>query len=137
MDRQILGPAAVREIFYHVLRSRQGQMLRSIALTDSSVHRIARVVRYLDEHYTEQLNIKTIAQTACMSESTLHHTFKEVTSLSPIQYLKKIRLHQARSMIINDGLKAGEAGYRVGYESASQFSREFKRVFGISPSQAT
>lgn len=137
MDRHILGPAAVREIFYHVLRSRQGQMLRSIALTDSAVHRIARVVRYLDEHYTEQLNITTIARAACMSESTLHHTFKEVTSLSPIQYLKKIRLHQARMLIINNGLQTGEAGYRVGYESASQFSREFKRVFGVPPSQAS
>ena len=87
MDLRVLGPAAVREILYHVLRSGQGKTLRSIALTDSTVHRIARVVRYLEEHYSERLAIGTIAQAACMSESTLHHSFKEVTSLSPIQYL--------------------------------------------------
>ncbi|MBW1879856.1 MAG: AraC family transcriptional regulator [Deltaproteobacteria bacterium] len=136
VDRRILGPAAVREIFYRVLLSEQGGSLGMLAHRDSNTHRVSRVQRFLEENYAERLDISTIAHSSGMSESTLHHTFKAVTSLSPIQYLKKVRLHQARLMMAHTGLSAGEAAFRVGYQSASQFSREFKRLFGVSPSRA-
>ncbi len=136
VDRHILGSAAVREVFYRVLRSSQGDVLRSLALSDSNAYRVFRVQRFLEENYTSHLNITSIACSCNMSESTLHHAFKEATSLSPIQYLKKVRLHQARLMMVNAGLGAGEAGFQVGYESPSQFSREFKRLFGVPPSRA-
>ncbi len=136
VDRRVLGPAAVRELLYRVLSGEQGDALRALALRDSSTHRISRVLRFLEEHHGERLDIASIARAAGMSESTLHHTFKRVTSLSPIQYLKKVRLHRARLMLVNSGLNAGEAAFRVGYDSPSQFSREFKRLFGIPPSRA-
>lgn len=136
MDRRILAPLAFREILYHVLSGEQGCLLRSIALHDSRSHRIAHVLRYLRTHYEEPLDIATIARAARMSPSTLHHTFKEVTSISPLQYLKQIRLHQAKLLMLNDGLNAGEVAHRVGYGSPSQFSREFKRLFGMPPTYA-
>jgi len=136
MDRRILAPLALREILYHALSGEQGSLLRSIALHDSRSHRIAHVLRYLRAHYGEPLDIATIARAARMSPSTLHHTFKEVTSVSPLQYLKQIRLHHARLLLLNDGLNSGEAAHRVGYGSPSQFSREFKRLFGVPPTYA-
>ncbi|MCP4185355.1 MAG: AraC family transcriptional regulator [Hyphomicrobiales bacterium] len=137
LDCRILGPAAIREVSYRVLRSSQGDVLRGLALSDSNAYRVFRVQRFLEENYTNHLDITSIARNCNMSESTLHHTFKEATSLSPIQYLKKVRLHQARLMMVNAGLGAGEAGFQVGYESPSQFSREFKRLFGVPPSRAS
>jgi AraC-like DNA-binding protein len=135
LDRKILAPLAIREILYHVLAGEQGELLRAVALHDSRSHRIARVLRFLNTHYEEPLAISAIAREANMSPSTLHHTFKEVTSVSPLQYLKQIRLHQARLLMLREGTGAGEVAYRVGYSSPSQFSREFKRLFGISPTQ--
>ena len=135
LDRRILAPIATREILYHMLSGEQGGLLRSVAMQDSRSHRIAQVLRFLNEHYGEPLEISTIARAAFMSPSTLHHTFKEVTSVSPLQYLKQIRLHQARMLMLNEGLSAGEAAHRVGYGSPSQFSREFKRLFGAAPTQ--
>ncbi|HEV8578031.1 MAG TPA: AraC family transcriptional regulator [Thermoanaerobaculia bacterium] len=135
MDRRILAPLAVREILYHVLAGEQGGLLRAVALHDGRSHRIAHVLRYLNAHYDQPLDISSIANAAYMSPSTLHHTFKAVTSVSPLQYLKRIRLHQARLLMLHDGLSAGEVAHRVGYESPSQFSREFKRLFGVAPTQ--
>jgi AraC-like DNA-binding protein len=135
LDRRILAPLAVREVLYHVLSGEQGDVLRSVALQDSRSHRIAQVLRFLSTHFEEPLEISTIARAAFMSPSTLHHTFKEVTSVSPLQYLKQIRLHHARLLMLNEGLSAGEAAHRVGYGSPSQFSREFKRLFGAAPVQ--
>ena len=135
LDRRILAPLAVREILYRVLSGEQGDLLRAVALHDSRSHRIARVVRFLTARYGEPLTISEIAREAHMSPSTLHHTFKEVTSVSPLQYLKQIRLHQARLLMLQDGLSAGEVAHRVGYGSPSQFSREFKRLFGVAPTQ--
>jgi AraC-like DNA-binding protein len=136
LERRILAPLAIREILYHVLAGEQGSLLRAIALHDSRSQRIAQVLRYLRTHYEEPLDITTIARAARMSPSTLHHTFKEVTSVSPLQYLKQIRLHQARLLMLNDGLGSGEVAFRVGYGSASQFSREFKRLFGVPPTSS-
>lgn len=135
LDCRILAPLAVREILYHVLSGEQGGLLRSVALDDSRSHRIAQVLRFLNEHYDEPLDVATIAKAAFMSPSALHHTFKEVTSVSPLQYLKQIRLHQARVLMLQDRLSAAQVAHQVGYGSASQFSREFKRLFGLGPAQ--
>ncbi len=134
-DLRILGPSVVREILYRVLQGEQGQQLRQLVLRDSNSHRIAGLVRFLNENYNERLSIKDIAQVAGMSTSALHHKFREVTSMSPLQYLKKIRLHHARTMMVDRGLNAGEAGFQVGYTNPSQFSREFKSMFGLPPGQ--
>lgn len=136
IDRRILGPGAVQEILYHILKGEQGEFLRAIALRDSSSQRIARVVHHLQENYHQSLDIASIAKFAGMGISTLHHAFEKLVGQSPIQYLKKFRLHQARLMIVSNGLSASEAAYKVGYNNASQFSREFKRHFGLPPSKA-
>ncbi len=133
---RILGPGAVREILYHTLKGEQGSFLRALALRDSGSHRIAQIVRFLQENYNQSLDVSSIARFAGMSHSTLHHVFEKIVGQSPIQYLKKIRLHQARLMIVSNGLGASEAAYNVGYNNASQFSREFKRQFGLPPSRA-
>ncbi len=133
--RRILGPGAVWEILYHVLKGEQGAFLRSIVLRNGGSKSIMRVVRYLQENYNKQHNITSIAGYAGMSKSALHHVFEKFVGQSPIQYLKKIRLHQAQLMIVGKGYNAGEAAHEVGYNSASQFSREFKRQFGFLPSR--
>ncbi len=137
VTRQILGPGAVWEILYHVLKGEQGAFLRSIVLRNGGSKSIMRVVRYLQENYNKQHNINSIARYAGMSKSTLHHFFERFVGQSPIQYLKKIRLHQAQLMIVGKGYNASEAAYGVGYNSTSQFSREFKRQFGLPPSRAS
>ncbi len=135
MDRHILAPLAMREMLFHVLSGEQGELLRAAALKDSRSQRIGEVLRFLKTHYGEPLDIAAIARAARMSSSALHHTFKAVTSVSPLQYLKQVRLHQARLLMLNEGLSSGEVAYRVGYGSASQFSREFKRLFGEVPTR--
>ncbi len=136
LDRRILGPGAVKEILYHILKGEQGSFLRALALRDNGSHRIARIVRFLQNNYNQSLDISSIARFAGMGNSTLHHAFEKIVGQSPIQYLKKIRLHQARLMIVSNGLGASEAAYNVGYNNPSQFSREFKRQFGLPPSRA-
>lgn len=136
VTRRILGPGAVREILYHVLKGEQGAFLRSIVLRNGGSTSIMRVVRYLQENYNKQHNITSITRYAGMSKSALHHVFERFVDQSPIQYLKKIRLHQVRLMIVGKGYNASEAAHEVGYNSSSQFSREFKRQFGLPPSRA-
>lgn len=134
-DLRILGPSVVREITYRLLQGGQAGQLRQLVLRDSGSYRIASLIRFLNENYHERLSTQDIARVAGMSTSSLHHKFREVVGMSPLQYLKKIRLHQARTMMMDRGLNAGEAGFRVGYSNPSQFSREFKRLFGLPPGQ--
>ncbi len=136
VTRRVIGPGAVWEILYHTLKGKQGTFLRSIVFRNGGSKGIMRVVRYLQENYSKQHNIASIAGYAGMSKSTLHHVFERFVGQSPIQYLKKIRLHQAQLMIVGDGYNASEAAHAVGYNSTSQFSREFKRQFGLLPSRA-
>jgi AraC-like DNA-binding protein len=119
MEAQILGPQTVRELTYRVLRGQQGGALQRI-----------------HADYASDLNVEELAETAAMSPSAFHQNFKAVTSTSPLQYLKTTRLHKARMLMVYEGLRAGVAAERVGYESSSQFSREFKRLFGASPVEA-
>jgi len=133
LDSRILGPHIVREIIYRVLYGEQGGALRALAVRHSRFSQIARVLRRIHAEYDKELDIEFLAGEANMSISTFHHNFKAVTSSSPLQYMKSIRLHKALMLMIRDGLNASAAAGKVGYESASQFSREFKRSFGNSP----
>jgi AraC-like DNA-binding protein len=133
LDSRILGPHNVREIIYRVLYGEQGGALRALAVRHSRFSQIARVLRRIHTEYDKELDMEFLAGEANMSVSTFHHNFKAVTSSSPLQYLKSIRLHKALMLMIQDGLNANTAAGKVGYESASQFSREFKRYFGNTP----
>ena len=128
-----LGPLVLREIAFRLLTGPQGAKLRQIASAGAPAQRIARAVRWLREHFAEPLRVEDLAGHAGMSPSALHLHFKNVTALSPLQYQKRLRLQEARRLMIGEGLDAGEAAFRVGYESPSQFGREYRRLFGNSP----
>ncbi|WP_165069967.1 AraC family transcriptional regulator [Paludisphaera rhizosphaerae] len=133
LDSRMLGRQAVREVVYRVLLGEQGGALRAFANRDDHFARIARVLRYIHSDYANPVGVDDLARKAGMSVAAFHHYFKLVTASSPLQYLKRIRLDQARRLMAHDGLNAGQAARAVGYESASQFSREFKRLFGATP----
>ena len=133
LDSRMLGRQVVREIVYRVLLGEQGGSLRALASRDDHFARIARVLRHVHAEYASPLSVEEMARKAGMSVAAFHHYFKLVTASSPLQYLKRIRLDQARMLMAHDGYNAGTAARAVGYESASQFSREFKRLFGMTP----
>jgi AraC-like DNA-binding protein len=133
-DARILGPQIMREITYRVLCGERGDSLRALIALNGRVRQIQRALDRMHTGYAQPLDISTLAGDAGMSLSAFHHHFKAVTALSPLQYLKTIRLHKARMLMVQEGLGAGIAAGRVGYESTSQFSREFKRFFGATPS---
>ncbi|ENP6383050.1 AraC family transcriptional regulator [Salmonella enterica] len=135
LDARILGKQIIREILYHVLMGPRGGALLALVSRQTHFSLISRVLKQIEMKYTENLNVEQLAAEANMSVSSFHHNFKAVTSTSPLQYLKSYRLHKARMMMIHDGMKASAAAMRVGYESASQFSREFKRYFGVTPGE--
>ncbi|VVE04090.1 AraC family transcriptional regulator [Pandoraea horticolens] len=132
-DIPILAPMIKREIVYRLLMNGQGVLLRQMALQDSQMNRIARAVRWLREHYAQPLRVEALAQEVHMSVSSLHHHFKLVTAMSPVQYQKQLRLQEARRLIFVADIAVAAAAQAVGYESASQFSREYARVFGEAP----
>lgn len=132
-EARILAPAIVREICYRVLIGEQGGSVRAALAHQGQFGKIAKALRRIHSHYAEILEVGRLAGEVGMSSPAFHVHFKAVTHTSPIQYIKSTRLHQARLMMIRDGLTAAAASARVGYESSSQFSREFKRFFGRSP----
>jgi AraC-like DNA-binding protein len=132
-DIAVLAPAVQREIYYRVLRGELGQRLVDLAESDGGNHRIVRAIEWLKQRYTAPLRIEELAEAMHMSPSALHHRFKAVTAMSPLQYQKHLRLHEARRMMFADGIECATAGHRVGYESPSQFSREYRRLFGAPP----
>ena len=132
-DARILGPSIVREICYRVLSGEQGDAIRAALTHQHHFGRIAKALRRIHTDYRGDLDVETLAAEAGMSLAVFHAHFKAVTSTSPMQYVKTTRLHQARLLIAHDGMNVSAAATRVGYESASQFSREFKRLFGCSP----
>ena len=132
-EARILGPPIVREITYRVLCGRQGGALRAAAALHSRFGQVNRALQRIHSEYARDLTIQELADAAGMGQSAFHQNFKAVTSTSPLQYLKTIRLHKARMLMVHEGLRAGVAADRVGYQSPSQFSREFKRLFGLSP----
>ena len=133
LEAKILGPAIVREICFRVLVGEQGGAMRAALAHQGQFGKIAKALQRIHADYAEALDVTHLAGEVGMSVPAFHVHFKTVTQTSPIQYIKSTRLHQARLMMIRDGLTAATASARVGYESASQFSREFKRFFGRSP----
>lgn len=133
-EAQILGHGLVREVHYRALCGTQAPILYSLAMHGSAFSQVAHALKILQNNYAEKIDVEQLANTACMSASAFHRAFKEITSDSPIQFLKKIRLTKARDLMLQEGMKAYIAADQVGYESSSQFSREFKRYFGQNPS---
>ncbi len=132
-DAVMLGPAMVREIYYRVLTGPQGAIMRSTLTMQGQFGKVARALRKMHTEYDTSLDVNRLAREAGMSIPAFHSHFKTVTNTSPIQYLKSTRLHQARLLMLRNHLTASAASASVGYESVSQFSREFKRMFGLSP----
>ena len=133
VDSRLLGRQLVREVVYRVLRGEQGGALRALASRDDHFTRIARVLKHIHSDCAKQFDVEELARKAGMSPSVFHHHFKLVTASSPLQYIKRIRLDRAKALMGLDGYNAGSAARAVGYESASQFGREFKRLFGVTP----
>lgn len=132
-DIHFLSGLIQREIIYRLLRSPQGHHLRSIATSGAQSHRTAKAVAWLRTNYAKPLRIEALAVMAQMGVSTLHHHFRSLTAMSPLQYQKHLRLHVARERMLNDDLDAASAAFEVGYESVSQFNREYGRFFGQPP----
>jgi AraC-like DNA-binding protein len=128
-----LAPLVLREITYRVLARPQGVRLRQIASAGAPAQRVARAIRWLKDHFAEPLRIEWLAKHVGMSPSAFHLHFKSMTALSPLQYQKRLRLQEARRLMLGEGLDAAEAAFHVGYESPSQFSREYRRLFGAPP----
>ena len=132
-DIPALLPLIEQEIIYRLLTGPQSARLRQMAVTESQSHQISRACVWLKEHYALPLKIEDLASRVSMSVSSLHHHFKAITAMSPMQYQKQLRLQEARRLMLEDMLDAGSAGHQVGYESQSQFSREYARQFGEPP----
>ena len=132
-DIPILAPVIQREILYRLLVGDQGARLRQIAAAGSQSQQIARAIEWLKGNFSESLRIDDLAEKARMSTSTFHHHFRSMTALSPLQYQKQLRLQEARRLMLAEHLDAATAGFQVGYESPSQFSREYNRLFGAPP----
>lgn len=132
-DIPILAPLIQREIFYRLLVGDQGARLRQIASVGSRSHQIARAIDWLKNNYAQPLRIDDLARQVNMSVSTFHHHFRALTAMSPLQYQKWLRLNEARRLMLAEPLDATTAAFQVGYESTSQFSREYSRLFGAPP----
>lgn len=132
-DIPVLAPLVIREILYRVLQGEQGRLIQQFAMIGSHAHNIAQAVRHINRQFDKPLLIEQLAKSVQMSTSAFHKHFKQVTTMSPLQYQKTIRLQEARRLMLAEALPASEAAFRVGYESASQFSREYARMYGRPP----
>ena len=132
-DQALMLPMVAKEIVYRLLQGPQRDQLLQMALADSHSHRIGQVIADIRDNLTRVLHIPTLASRAGMSVSSFHHHFKTATAMSPIQYQKQLRLQEARRLMLSQYLDAAKAGYEVGYEDPSHFSRDYKRLFGTPP----
>ncbi|WP_312095001.1 AraC family transcriptional regulator [Niallia sp.] len=132
-DIPVLAPLVTKEILYRVLQGRNGMALEQIAIEASSTNRIHNVIDQIIKNYDRPFRVEELADIANMSVSSLHRHFKEVTAMSPIQYQKQLRLQEARRLLLSETTDASDVAFQVGYESPSQFSREYSRMFGFPP----
>ena len=132
-DIPFLSGMIQREIIYRILQSAEGARLRAIATQGEQSHRTAKAIAWISANYAKPLRVEDVADIAGMGVSTLHHHFRALTAMSPLQYQKQLRLQAARGRMLMDGLDAASAAFEVGYESASQFNREYSRFFGQPP----
>jgi AraC-like DNA-binding protein len=132
-DVPVLGPAIEREILWRLINSDQGATVRQIGLVGSRISQVARAIRWIRTRYAEILRIEDLAQLAGMSVTSFHRHFRAVTSMTPIQYQKQIRLQEARARLLANPKDVAAVGFAVGYDSPSQFSREYRRQFGAPP----
>lgn len=130
---EVLAPLALREIHYRLLTSDQAGRLHQLASVGSQSYLVARAIEWLKTNYASTLRIEELAERVHMSASSLHHHFRQLTAMSPLQYQKWLRLNEARRLMLNEGFDASRAAFEVGYESPSQFSREYARIFGAPP----
>jgi AraC-like DNA-binding protein len=134
-DIPFLAPLLRREIHYRLLTGEQGAAVRHIATAESKLHQVSRAIAWLKANYARPFSMEALAQEARMSPSALHQHFKAVTAMSPLQYQKQLRLQEARHLIVGHARDAASAAYEVGYESSTQFSREYSRLFGAPPAR--
>jgi AraC-like DNA-binding protein len=132
-DIPILSPFIQREIFYRLLVGEQGTRLRQLAVTGTQSQQVARAVSWLKANFVQPLRVDQLAEMANMGTSTFHHHFRSMTALSPLQYQKQLRLQEARRLMLTEHMDAANAAFQVGYESPSQFSREYSRLYGAPP----
>ena len=132
-DIPVLAPLFTKEILYRVLQGKHGVTLEQMAIEGSSTNQVKDVIEHIMKNYDKSIRIEELAEIANMSESSLHRHFKEVTTMSPIQFQKQLRLQEARHLLLSESTDATDVVFRVGYESPSQFSREYSRMFGFPP----
>lgn len=132
-DIPVLAPLVKREIFYRLLIGEQGARVRQITSTENRGYRVARAIDWIKDKFDEPIRVEDLADRAGMSVSTFHHHFRALTAMSPLQFQKRLRLNEARQLMLTERLDAASAAFEVGYESPSQFSREYNRLFGAPP----
>jgi len=133
IDTNIVGEATVKELIYKIMQSENAGPLYSLAMKNTNLSKVELALKEIHNNFRKSIDVNELASIVNMSVSSFHHTFKSVTSSSPIQYIKKIRLNKARTFLIERDLQVNEVAREVGYESVSQFNREFKRYFGMTP----
>lgn len=134
-DIPALAPIYEREILYRVLSGPQGSRLRQFCFTNSAASKINQAIHWIRANYTSDIDIRPMAKKSGMAVTTFHRQFKDVTGMSPIQFQKKLRLLEARKLLVFNDLAAADVAFKVGYESPSQFNREYSRLFGASPAK--
>lgn len=134
-DIDALAPLTQREMLYRLLQGPSGSLLRHMARADSRLNQIARAIVWIKTHFREACRIEQAAERAGMGRSSFHQHFKAITTMSPLEYRTRLRLQEARRLMVSDALDAANAGFSVGYESPSQFSRDYARVFGLPPAK--
>jgi AraC-like DNA-binding protein len=135
IDTKVLGESILKELIFQVMKEESSAPLYALAMKNTNLSKIEVALKEMHSNYDQPMDVDGLAKVVNMSVSSFHHTFKDVTSSSPIQYLKKLRLTKAKTYISEDGLRVNEAARKVGYESVSQFSREFKRYYGAPPKE--
>jgi AraC-like DNA-binding protein len=133
LDCSVIGPGIVHELLYRIMCGENASSLYALAMKNTNLARVDKALKLIHSNYRESMDVDSLAALVNMSPSAFHRAFKDVTSSSPIQYVKKVRLSKAKALLIEEGARVNEAATEVGYESAAQFSREFKRYFGTSP----